>query len=366
MDDPNTRLRKIIATVAAEHADDSKEIINSGKISVPDSDTQIKFEIRKFGVRPAEGYALFIGLAPRGETPKEGDKHFQAFVNNYKMPDGSIFVALKPPSCDPAVWTAPHMDDVLVNLAGCFACNGLTCADRVFLCGYGAGGDGVFRIAPRMASVFGGAGTMGGHPNKCSLLSLRNLPFSIQCGKDDSTFYRNKVNREYAEELKRLAVEYKGGYKGHFNFPHTGHRMKLKENKVFPWMHQFARDPYPTYIVWKQDGSRLHNLFYYLRVEDPVANSLLTVHRKGNTFYIESKDVKTVVLRLNDRFVDLEDEIMVFFNKAKVFQEKVERDWSMVRKSFEERLDPCYGFCAEVSVDVPVIKVEKKGLFTYQ
>jgi hypothetical protein len=46
---------------------------------------------------------------------------------------------------------------------------------------------------------------MAGHPNGVSLLSLRNVPFALQVGGNDAAYNRNKVAREYGDQLARLS-----------------------------------------------------------------------------------------------------------------------------------------------------------------
>ena len=43
------------------------------------------------------------------------------------------------------------------------------------------------------------AAMMAGHPNESSPLGLRNLPFAIHVGADDSAYNRNKVAKEWGE-----------------------------------------------------------------------------------------------------------------------------------------------------------------------
>ena len=39
-------------------------------------------------------------------------------------------------------------------------------ANKIFMTGYSAGGDGIYHMAPRMADMLAGAAMMTGHPNK--------------------------------------------------------------------------------------------------------------------------------------------------------------------------------------------------------
>ena len=69
--------------------------------------------------------------------------------------------------------------------------------NKVYLMGYSAGGDGVYQLAPRMADRFAAAAMMAGHPNETSPLGLRNLPFTIHMGENDTPYKRNKVAAEW-------------------------------------------------------------------------------------------------------------------------------------------------------------------------
>ena len=73
--------------------------------------------------------------------------------------------------------------------------------NKVYYTGYSAGGDGVYKLAPRNADKLAGAAMCAGFPNGASVLSLRNIFFSIQVGADDTPYNRNKVAEEYGQKL---------------------------------------------------------------------------------------------------------------------------------------------------------------------
>lgn len=66
---------------------------------------------------------------------------------------------------------------LIENLVALFGAD----SDRVYLIGYSAGGDGVYKLAPRLASLFAGACMMAGdgflvlHLFRCFSFSLAHL-----------------------------------------------------------------------------------------------------------------------------------------------------------------------------------------------
>ena len=77
------------------------------------------------------------------------------------------------------------------------------------------------RSAPRMADSWAAAAMMAGHPNGVSMLSLRNVPFALQVGGNDAAYNRNKVGKEYGEQLDKLQKDDPKGYE-HFVKIHEG------------------------------------------------------------------------------------------------------------------------------------------------
>lgn len=138
--------------------------------------------------------------------------------------------------------------------------------DRVYLLGYSAGGDGVYQLAPRLADRWAAAAMLAGHPNGVSLLSLRNVPFALQVGANDSAYNRNKVAQEYGDQLAKLRKDDPGGYE-HFVkiYPGKGHWMDREDKAALPWMAGFTRNPVPGRVVWKQTGVP-HPCSYWLAV----------------------------------------------------------------------------------------------------
>ncbi len=64
-------------------------------------------------------------------------------------------------------------------------------ASRVYILGYSAGGDGVYNLATRLSDRFAtAAAMMVGHPGDAKIENLRNLPFALYMGADDTAYNR--------------------------------------------------------------------------------------------------------------------------------------------------------------------------------
>lgn len=90
--------------------------------------------------------------------------------------------------------------------------------DKVYLLGYSAGGDGVWRMAPRMADRWAAASMMAGHPGEVSQVNLRNVPFMIWMGEYDGAYDRNKLAVEKGRVMDSLQqAERRGIYMKHIS-----------------------------------------------------------------------------------------------------------------------------------------------------
>src|SRR3954451_5695194 len=118
-----------------------------------------------------------------------------------------------------------------------------------------------------MADHWAGAAMMAGHPNGVSVLSLRNVPFALQVGGNDSAYNRNKVGREYGDMLDKLQKDDPKGYE-HFVkiYEGKGHWMDREDKVALPWMAKFRRNPLPERVVWAQSKAVPRERFYWLAV----------------------------------------------------------------------------------------------------
>lgn len=305
-------------------------------------DKQMKLLGRMFGEAPDGGRSLWISMHGGGGCPAPiNDSQWQNQIRLYQPTEG-LYIAPRAPTDNWNLWHEAHIDDLFDRLIeDCVMFAGVN-PDKVYLMGYSAGGDGVYQLAPRMADRFAAASMMAGHPNDASPLGLRNLPFAIFSGAEDGAFNRNKVAADWGTKLDELAKQDPGGYPHRLNiYPGLGHWMNRKDAEAVPWMAGMTRDPWPKKIVWNQSG-RLHDRFYWLALPPGTAQAgkLITASVTGNVITLEASWPSRIILRLNDRLLDLDQQVKVVANGKIVFQGKVARQANAILESLRQRADP--------------------------
>ena len=128
-----------------------------------------------------------------GAAPAQvNDQQWQNQIRLYQPKDG-IYVAPRAPTNTWNLWHEEHIDPMFEQLiADYVALRGVN-PNKIYLMGYSARGDGVWQLAPRIADHFAAAAMMAGHPNESSLLGLRNLPFAMFVGANDTDVQRNEA-----------------------------------------------------------------------------------------------------------------------------------------------------------------------------
>jgi hypothetical protein len=210
-----------------------------------------------------------------------------------------------------------------------------------------------------MADRWAAAAMMAGHPNGVSLLSLRNVPFALQVGANDSAYNRNRVAREYGEQLDKLHKDDPKGYE-HLVKVHEGkgHWMDREDRAALPWMAKFTRDPVPERVVWKQTGTP-HDRSYWLAVPPGAGKvgSLVVARREGQAVEVASAEgVAKLLIRLDDRMAELDRPVRVTHAGRELFAGTVPRTVGVMVKTLAGRGDPRLVFDAEVGVDLPAGK----------
>jgi poly(3-hydroxybutyrate) depolymerase len=321
-----------------------------------DGALEMPFFYTTFGAKPAGGRSLWISLHGGGNAPKQvNDRQYENQKKLYTLDEG-IYLAPRAPTNTWNLWHEPHIDRLFGRLIGDLVVLEDVNPDRVYVLGYSAGGDGVYQLAPRMADHWAGAGMMAGHPNGVSLLSLRNVPFALQVGGDDSAYNRNKVAREYGEQLDRLRTDDPTGYE-HFVkvYAGKGHWMDREDKAALPWLAKFTRNPVPDRVVWKQTGTP-HDRSYWLAVPpgDAKGDSLVVAKRDGQTIDIaQAEKVNKLLVRLDDRMVDLEKPVKVTYGGKELFVGQAPRTIGALVRTLVGRGDPKLMFDAEVAVELP-------------
>ena len=322
-------------------------------------DHSMRFESKKYGKKPKEGWSLFISMHGGGGAPaRVNDSQWknQVRLGDAYKPKDVIYVAPRAPTNTWNLWHQGHIDKFFDRLIENLVVLEEVNPNAVYIIGYSAGGDGVYQLAPRMADRLAGASMMAGHPNETSPLGLRNIPFAIHVGAKDHGYKRNSVAAEWKKKLEKLHAADKEGYRNQVQIhQNKGHWMNLQDRVAIPWLQQFSRNPFPGKVVWKQDNV-VHDTFYWLALPQGVAKKgqLLVASVKGQTISItKAEGADQLLIRLNDEILDLDQPLRVTGpDGSTLFQGKVNRSKETAKRTFANRRDRDLVFFAEIHVDL--------------
>ncbi len=320
------------------------------EITIGDKTMRLAWTV--FDEKPKDGYALYISLHGGGEGSAEvNDEQWYNQQWLYE-PDNAVYLAPRAISNTWDLHFLPETDAFYHKIIMLMTVFLDVNPDKVYLMGYSAGGDGVWRLAPRLADYWAAASMMAGHPGDVSLVNLRNTPFSIWCGAEDEDYDRNLRCAERIEEMKALHEADPEGYiyDGHI-VPGKGHWMDFEDAAAVPWMAQFKRNPYPKRIVWQQEEV-LQNSFYWITApaDELQRGKKVIADIIGNTIDISQCDYSKLTLSLCDKMIDLDKPVKVTFKDKTLFNGMVERQLSTLRSTLYERNDPSYIFPAQIQI----------------
>ena len=311
------------------------------------------FFTKVFGAKPTGGRSLFLSMHGGGGAPARVNN--QQYENQKKLyqPAEGVYLAPRAPTDTWDLWHQTHIDAFFARLIADMVVFEDVNPDKVYLMGYSAGGDGVYQLAPRLADRFAAVAMMAGHPNESKPLGLRNLPFNLHMGANDAAYHRNEIAQTYGAELDKLAAADPGGYP-HLVEIHPGkpHWMDREDASAVPWMARFTRETAPKKVVWYQDDVT-HNQFYWLAVPpgQAKAGATVTAAITGQEVQITQLDgLDHLIIRLDDRLLDLDQPIKVIVRGETRFEGKLSRSEATLAKTLDERTDPRLMFPAEVEV----------------
>jgi poly(3-hydroxybutyrate) depolymerase len=323
---------------------------------IRDGDLAMPFTFKVFGARPARGHSLWISLHGGGGIAHEGNDEQWANQQSLYQLDEGYYVTPRAPIDAWNMWTQASVDRMLVRLIeDMIAVHGVD-PDRVYLLGYGAGGDGVYQLAPRMADAWAGAAMMAGHPNGGTPITLRNVAFAVQVGALDTAYDRNKAAQEYGVQLDKLRAADPGGY-AHFVklHPDKGPWMDREDAVALPWLAGFRRNARPDRVVWKQDGV-VHDRSYWLAVPPGEARggALVIATQRGGHIAIETADkIGKLLIRLDDQMADLDGALSVSYRGKPLVVGPATRTIRTMLETLADRGDPALMFDAEITVELP-------------
>ena len=313
---------------------------------------KMEFAGDEFGEMPENGYSLFISMHGGGNTTHEvNDEQWQNQISLYAPAEG-VYIAPRAPWDDWDMWFKPGMDELFENLIQWMVAEYDVNPNKVYLMGYSAGGDGVWRMAPRMADRWAAASMMAGHPGEAQQVNLMNVPFMIWMGEKDAAYDRNKQAVKKGAVLDSLEAANPLSYIHETHIvPGKGHWMDRADTLAVSWMANFEREPLPAHVVWRQEDVVRPSL-YWLEVDKQLAKPGMRVEAviEDNEVKILHCDYAKLRIRLNDEMLDLSQPVRVTSNGKVLFSGKVKRTLANMAQTLAERGDVHWMFSGYIDV----------------
>ena len=308
-----------------------------------------------FGIKPADGRSLYISLHGGGSAPK--DVNDSQRHNQWRLytPAEGVYLCPRAPYNDWDMHFKPLLDRCYREVINYCVTYMDVNPDKVYIMGYSAGGDGVWRLAPRMADTWAAASMMAGHPGNVRMENLRNTPFSIWCGSEDAAYNRNRLDAERIVQMDSLQHADPTGY------IHSGNIIKGKphwmdrvDTVAVSWMAQYKRNPYPTKVVWRQE-ELLKPAFYWLKIDSTemaYGKEIRATYDRQNRIVIEKCDYRHITVCLCDEMMNLDQPVTVVYNGKTLFCGKANRTRSTIERNLKLRQDERYAFPAEIRLTI--------------
>jgi hypothetical protein len=307
-------------------------------------DKKLKWMERSFGDASDGTHSLWITMHGGGQAAaEENDRNWKGYYGRYEFPPGSINVAPRAPANTWDMWHVQWVDGLFDRLIADMVLQRGVDPNRVYLIGYSAGGDGVYQLAPRMADRFAAAGMCAGHPNSVTPEGLRNLPFFLYMGGEDSAYNRNVVVRDFSAKIDVLQAADPEGYSHRLTvYPGLAHNMQGREAEMIPRIVPLRRKTWPGRVVWKENDNFVHQRFYWLERTpgDSHADEVYAAHVVGQTITIEAPHTGKLILRLSDDLLNLDLPVRVVVDGRTLFESRVPRSMAAIFQSLQEREDP--------------------------
>ena len=324
------------------------------KRTLTNGDYTMKFDYSSHGEEPVDGRALYISMhGGGGTTPEMNDGQWDNQKKLYTPKEGVYFVPRSPTNTW-NMWHQSYMDGFIEKIIELAVLKENVNPNKVYIMGYSAGGDGTYQLAPRLADLWAAAAMSAGHPGDAQIENLRNLPFALYMGGLDSPYNRNGLAREFSDKLDSLAKEESKSYIHDVQiYEENGHWMKHKDTISMTWMPQFERNPIPTKVVWVQDDV-IRDQFYWLEAtkDGKTQNSKIVAsyNTEEREIHIEECTSPSVIIGLNDRMIDLDKPIQVFFQGKEIYNDLIPRTLASIDSDIKSMRDKDLVFPAKLLI----------------
>ena len=327
---------------------------------------KMPYVILKKGQKPERGWPIFFALHGGGGNAKaEGPHSWQVNTREWFAqmqltmgvyePDG-LYVIPRMADDREGRWYYGYNQVFLDRMIQAGILFGEVDPNRIYLMGISEGGYTAFRLGSLMADRWAGSCAMaaaeplGNAPPE----NLRHVAFRCGIGEKDTMFDRIGLARTYFKKLTILREETNSDYKFFFDEQKgKGHGINYKPGPT--WISKHTRNPVPKTINWtvirQHDRSR-QQLYWLALIEEPKKFPLkLTATIEKQTVKITSDADVPLKIYLDDRLLDLDQEVIVQVNEQEKFRGKVPRTLTALMESTGSRGDPELVFSAQVLLD---------------
>jgi hypothetical protein len=236
-------------------------------------------------------------------------------------------------------------------------------SNQIYLLGFSAGGDAVYRLSTNLADRFAAAHMSAGHPGDVQFDNLANTPICLQVGDEDSAYDRNTCTVDSAFTLDALALRHPGYY-AHDCYVHVAtpnawahnswsavesgltrgpiltdlHTWRINPERgqlsqrtmntnAIDWVSQHIRNPLPRKVVWnlrsrpprdteldsKWPSKRLFYWLYLHKDTDWSTTFEATFEAASNSIFLNRKDAPAELgFLLSETMVDFSREVNVY------------------------------------------------------
>jgi predicted esterase len=203
--------------------------------------------------------------------------------------------------------------------------------NQVYLGGYSMGGWGTSIAGPALADRFAAIYSMAGGAGRQDIFeNLKNTPFAVHIGDQDTTAGRLETTRKMRDAIKALGYEI--SYK---EYPGVGHQLPgSAHTEIAAWLKTKKRNPLPKVVVWKR-FKPYARMFYWLG--DAREGSTVRAEIKGQKIELTGG---SATIYLNSKMINLSKEITVTVDGTEQFKGVVSPSLCAIIQSISEKEDP--------------------------
>ncbi len=319
------------------------------------------YTLKAVGSRPFNGWPLFIAMHGGGGTAKEVNdsqwKIMQIYYKDHPEAGGYLYLALRAPN---DTWNGFYDDYVyplIDNLIHQHVLFGDVDGSKVFLIGYSHGGYGAFNIGPKMPDHFAAIHASAAAPTEgeTSAKTLRNTPFSVMVGGEDTAYDRRARDEKFAEIIKQLKGERTDIYPVTVQVVEGVQHSNLQDRDKIPDLYPHTRNAAPRELTWEQTDSVIHD-FYWLHCEAPAKKQEISATCRDNRVIIQTTlNVPDLTVLLDHRLIDFSRPVTFEVN-GKTVQQTLRPSLRVLCDTLAQHSDPDLAFTAQWNVPTELLK----------